>query len=57
MGFGYEVKGLNDGIVSAAKKLVDLAGVVIFPGALLVNDLPFCKCSLVSDKFFDAHSH
>jgi len=51
MGFGYEVKGLNDRKVSAAKKLVDLAGAATFPGALLVNDLPFRKCSLVSGKF------
>jgi hypothetical protein len=50
MGFGYEVKGLNDRKVGAAKKLVDLAGAATFPGALLVNDLPFRKCSLVSGK-------
>lgn len=43
MGFGYEVKGLNDRKVSAAKKLVDLAGELTFPGALLVNDLPFLR--------------
>jgi hypothetical protein len=57
MGFGYEVKGLNDRKVNAAKKLVDLAGAATFPGALLVNDLPFRKCSLVSGKLFGAHSH
>ena len=50
MGFGYEVKGLHDRKVDAAKKLVDLAGKATFPGALLVNDLPFCTCSLVSGK-------
>jgi hypothetical protein len=43
MAFGYEVKGANDRKVVAAKKLVDLAGEATFPGALLVNDLPFCK--------------
>ena len=41
MGFGYEVKGLNDRKLDAAKKLVDLAGAGTFPGALLVNDLPY----------------
>jgi len=50
MGFGYEVKGHDDRKVSAAKRLVNLAGEATFPGALLVNDLPFRKCSLVSDK-------
>ena len=44
MGFGYEVKGHNDRKVNAAKKLVDLAGEATFPGALLVNDLPFRTC-------------
>jgi hypothetical protein len=50
MGFGYEVKGLNDRKVGAAKKLVDLAGAATFPGALLVNDLPFRKCFLLLGK-------
>ena len=50
MGFGYEVKGHNDRKVNAAKQLVDLAGEATFPGALLVNDLPFRKCYLPTDK-------
>ena len=48
MGFGYEVKGHDDRKVKAAKNLVDLVGAATFLGALLVNDLPFRKCSLVS---------
>ena len=46
MGFGYEVSGHNDRKVNAAKQLVDLAGAATFPGALLVNDLPFRKSPL-----------
>ena len=42
MGYGYEVKGFNDRKVNAARKLVQLAGERTLPGALLVNDLPFC---------------
>ncbi len=30
--------------------MVDLAGAATFPGALLVDDIPFRKCSLVSYK-------
>jgi hypothetical protein len=48
MGFGYEVNGHNDRKVNAAKQLVDLAGAATFPGALLVNDLPFRKCHLAT---------
>ena len=50
MGFGYEVKGYDDRKVKAAKNLVDLAGAATFPGALLVNDLPFRKCSPISHR-------
>jgi hypothetical protein len=46
MGYGYEVKGPNDRKVDAAKKTIELAGEVILPGALLVNDLPFCESFL-----------
>ena len=55
MGYGYEVKGLNDRKVQAAKKMVQLMGEIALPGALLVNDLPFCESSLVFNKF-NAHS-
>jgi hypothetical protein len=46
MGYGYEVKELNDRKVNAATNLLQLAGENTLPGALLVNDLPFCKLSL-----------
>jgi hypothetical protein len=46
VGYGYEVKESNDRKVNAAVKLVHLAGETAAPGALLVNDLPFCECSL-----------
>jgi hypothetical protein len=46
MGYGYEVKELNDRKVDAARKMVQLAGETLPPGALLVNELPFCGCSL-----------
>jgi hypothetical protein len=46
MGYGYEVKELNDKKVNAAKNMVQLASETALPGALLVNDLPFCKFSI-----------
>jgi len=46
MGYGYEAKGINDRKVNAAKIMVQLAGKTTLPGALLVNDLPFCEYSL-----------
>ena len=46
MGHGYEVKEINDRKVDVAKTLIYLSGIIALPGALLVNDLPFCKRSL-----------
>lgn len=43
IGYGYEVKGLNDRKVQAASKLVQVIGASTLPGALLVNNLPFCE--------------
>ncbi|KAF8492571.1 cytochrome P450, partial [Russula emetica] len=43
MGYGYEVKELNDRTVKAAKKMVQLMGETGLPGALLVNVLPFLR--------------
>lgn len=45
MGYGYEIKGPSDPKVKTARKLVQMIGETIHPGALLVNDLPFCECS------------
>ena len=50
MGYGYEVKGINDRKVNAAKQLVELSGKITLPGAILVNDLPFCEYSLCKRK-------
>jgi hypothetical protein len=47
MGYGYEVKEINDRIVKAAIKKVQLMGEIGLPGALLVNILPCCESSLV----------
>jgi hypothetical protein len=55
MGYGYEVKEINDRTVKAAKKMVQLMGEIALPGALLVNILPFCESSLVFNKL-KAHS-
>ena len=41
MGYGYEVKGINDQKIKAARNLAHLIGETFLPGALLVNDLPF----------------
>ena len=46
MGYGYEVKGLNDPKVNASRKLAQVVIETALPGALLVNDLPFCEYSL-----------
>jgi hypothetical protein len=43
MGYGYEVKGLDDRKVQVAGKLVQVISETALPGALLVNDLPFCE--------------
>ncbi|KAN0115759.1 cytochrome P450 [Russula decolorans] len=43
MGYGYEVKELNDRTVKAAKKMVQLMGEIALPGALLVNILPLLR--------------
>jgi len=47
MGYGYEVKGLDDRKVQAAGKLVQVVSETAHPGALLVNDLPFCEHSVL----------
>jgi hypothetical protein len=47
LGYGYEVKGLNDRKVRAAGELVTLASSKALPGALLVNVLPFCEPSVL----------
>jgi len=46
MGYGYEVKGHNDKKIKAARKLAQLISETALPGALLVNDLPFCEYTL-----------
>jgi hypothetical protein len=47
MGYGYEVKEIDDRIVKATIKKVQLMGEIGLPGALLVNILPCCESSLV----------
>jgi hypothetical protein len=46
MVYGYEVKGINDRNVIAAKNMMQLSSKMALPGAILVNDLPFCEFSL-----------
>ena len=46
MGYGYEVKGLDDQKIKAARNLAKLISETTLPGALLVNDLPFCEYTL-----------
>ncbi|KAI0274083.1 cytochrome P450 [Russula aff. rugulosa BPL654] len=43
MVYGYEVKGINDRNVIAAKNMMQLSSKMAFPGAILVNDLPFLR--------------
>jgi hypothetical protein len=47
MGYGYEVKELDDRKAQAAGKLVQLVSETALPGALLVNDLPFGESSVL----------
>jgi hypothetical protein len=50
MAYGYEVQSHNDRTVDVARKLAELGSDTALPGALLVNDLPFRKFSLLSWK-------
>ena len=43
MGYGYDAKGLDDPKVNDARNMVQFASEGTLPGALLVNDFPFCK--------------
>jgi hypothetical protein len=44
MTYGYEPQGRNDRKIEIAKQLSSVGSQVALPGALLVNDLPFCMC-------------
>jgi hypothetical protein len=57
MGYGYEAKEHNDRKVNVAKDLLQLIGEVFLPGALLVNDLPFCEYTHLYWTEFDTHPH
>jgi hypothetical protein len=46
MGYGYEAKESNDRKIDVARKMIQLIVETTLPGALLVNDLPFCECSI-----------
>ena len=41
MTYGYEVRGRNDRMVEAPRKMTELGTSTALPGALLINDLPF----------------
>ena len=48
LGYGYEVQGPDDWRVNVVKKLTEFGtgtSGILLPGALLVNDLPFCEYS------------
>jgi hypothetical protein len=47
LGYGYEVKGFNDRKVEAAGKMIEVVSATALPGALLVNNLPFCEPSVM----------
>jgi hypothetical protein len=44
MAYGYEAQGRNDRRVELARQFSDIGSQSVLPGALLVNDLPFCMC-------------
>jgi hypothetical protein len=45
LGYGFQVQGRDDWRIKNARRLAQLAGEVINPGALLVNDLPIREYS------------
>ena len=45
MAYGYEVQGRDDRKVDIAREMVQLASEISLPGALLINNLPFCESS------------
>ena len=53
MTYGYEVKGRHDKKLDVSKRLNDLAVVILLPGALLVNELPFCMRSLTFAHYIE----
>lgn len=44
--YGYEVKSYDDHLLAVARKMAELGGAVL-PGSTLVNELPFCRSSLL----------
>ena len=42
MAYGYEVKGRYDRMLDVSKRMNDFAKETLLPGALLINELPFC---------------
>ena len=50
MTYGYDIRGPDDKILDAGKKLSDIATKASLPGSFLVNELPFC--TLLLSVFF-----
>ena len=51
VGYGYEVKGVNDQKVNNAEIFIQLASKIALPGAMLVNYLPFREYSFCKRKY------
>jgi hypothetical protein len=45
MTYGYEAKGRHDEKLDISKRVNNFVIVTLLPGALLVNELPFCMYS------------
>jgi len=45
MAYGYEVQDHNDRMADVARRMLQLASEIVLPGALLINNLPFCESS------------
>jgi len=43
MVYGYEVKERGDRKITAGRKITQLGSETVTPGAVLVNELPFCE--------------
>jgi hypothetical protein len=53
MAYGYEVHGLDDRLLNAAKTRIKFAASRVLPGALLVNQIPL-RMSLVPFSHWQA---
>jgi hypothetical protein len=57
MTYGYEVKGRHDKKLDISKRMNDFGNVTFLPGALLVNELPFCMHPPIFGSVYQTYHH